>query len=92
MRVQLEIPTISYTASQNLPPTYDSLKHENVYGDTPESIHIRLNESDKSLPQYDAFILMQQNSVSRLNSINEANENENENETNVNQNLEQEQT
>ncbi len=57
--VRICIPSISYTASQNLPPTYDSLKHENL---NTESIEIHLD--DKSLPQYDTFIMQKKTNSS----------------------------
>jgi len=70
-----------------LPPSYDSLKHDRIYGDIHgDSIEIQIPEIDKNLPQYDSFIQTQK-SNSRLNSLDETSENEipsNENETNVN--------
>ena len=62
-----------------MPPTYDSLKHENV---KTESIEIRLD--DKSLPQYDAFIIMQKNLNSSY-SLNEENQNQTNHREEVNQ-------
>ena len=70
-----------------MPPSYDSLKHDRIYGDIhADSIEIQIPEIDKNLPQYDSFIQTQK-SNSRLNSLDETSENEipsNENETNVN--------
>ena len=70
-----------------MPPSYDSLKHDRIYGDIhADSIEIQTPEIDKNLPQYDSFIQTQK-SNSRLNSLDETSENEissNENETNVN--------
>ena len=62
-----------------MPPTYDSLKHEHV---KTESIEIRLD--DKSLPQYDAFIIMQKNLNSSY-SLNEENQNQTNHREEVNQ-------
>ena len=70
-----------------MPPSYDSLKHDQIYGDIhADSIEIQIPEIDKNLPQYDSFIQTQK-SNSRLNSLDETSENEipsNQNETNVN--------
>ena len=69
-----------------MPPSYDSLKHDGIYGDThADSVEIQIPEIDKNLPQYDSFILTQANN-SRLNSLDEASENEilpYENQTNM---------